>query len=233
MENSIRVLLIDDHKIFLAALSLLIESTPGLSVIGQASSKVEALNLAIREQPDIIILDLVMGSENGLDYITELNLVAREARIIVLTGMAEPKLHQQAVQLGAMGLVQKAKTSDVLITAIRKVHQGEAWIDRVTMGTLLSEISRTGKKEQVTNPAVKIDLITKREREVINLVAKGLKNKQIADRLRLSDITVRHHLTSIFSKLGVTDRFELIVFAYNHGLCDLPKQEEMSQASYF
>jgi two-component system, NarL family, nitrate/nitrite response regulator NarL len=232
MENSIRILLVDDHKMILTALGLLIESHDGFLVVGKASSKTEALEIAIREQPDIIVLDLAMGHENGLDYIREFNVVARSARIIVLTGINEPKLHQQAVQLGAMGLVEKATASEVLLMAIRKVHQGEAWIDRLTMGTLLSEINRTGKKEQAADPAEKINLITKREREIINLVAKGFKNKQIADRLHLSDITVRHHLTSIFSKLGVTDRFELIVFAYSHSLCDLPKQEERSAGMY-
>ena len=222
MEEAIRIIIIDDHAVFLAALRMLIEGQPGMKVVGEARNRAEAIEITRSLQPDIIVLDLVMGDENGLDYIKELLAESRGGRVIVLTGALDSKLHQLAIQQGAMGLVLKTKGPETLLKAIEKVHQGEVWVDRVTMGIVLSEMSRLGKEDEPTRNDSTVDLITKREREIIKLVAKGFKNKQIADQLHLSDITVRHHLTSIYSKLGVADRFELIVFAYNNSLCDPP-----------
>jgi two-component system, NarL family, nitrate/nitrite response regulator NarL len=220
MENAIRIVLVDDHAVFVAALRSLIDTRPGMKVVGEAKNRVEALNLARSLRPDIIILDIVMGDENGLDYIQEL-ISESGGRVIVLTGVLDPRLHQQAIQQGAMGVVLKTQNPDILLKAVTKVQQGEAWIDRITMGLVLTELSRNRMNGADPGPAV--NQVTKREREIITFVAQGLKNKQVADRLHLSEITVRHHLTSIYSKLGVADRFELIVYAYNHTLCDRPK----------
>jgi two-component system nitrate/nitrite response regulator NarL len=220
--KTIRVLLIDDHAVVRAGLRMLIESRPGIEVVGEADNYLDAVAVTAREQPDIILLDLVMGGESGLDYLPKLVSVAEQARVLILTGVRDPKVHQRAVQLGAMGVVLKGEAPEVLIKAIEKVHAGEAWLDRTSMANILAEISGSGK-QQYSAESAHIETLTKREREIITLVAQGLKSKQIAERLRISDITVRHHLTSIYAKLRAADRFELILYAYRHGLADRPE----------
>jgi len=117
--------------------------------------------------------------------------------------------------LGAMGVVLKEHAPDVLIKAIEKVHAGEIWLDRPTMGRMLREM--TGKDEKEIDPELtKIESLTQREREVVALIAEGLKNRQIGERLFISETTVTHHLSSIYSKLGVSDRLELVIYAFTH-----------------
>ena len=123
------------------------------------------------------------------------------------------------MRAGAMGVVLKDHAAEVLIKAIEKVHSGEVWLDRLMMGRVLQEIS----EEKQSNPdREKIDTLTERERQVVGLVGEGLKNKQIAARLFISETTVTHHLSSVFSKLEVSDRLELVVYAFRHGLAKLP-----------
>ena len=109
----------------------------------------------------------------------------------------------------------------MLVKAVRKVHAGEVWLDRVMMADVLTRITRGGENRD--NPeAAKISSLSAREREVVDLIGMGLKNKEIAERLFLSEVTIRHHLTSIYNKLGVSDRLELLIYAYRHGLVQLP-----------
>ena len=155
--------------------------------------------------------------------ITELMAAPAEARIIILTGLRDPEAHRQAVLLGAMGIVKKEKAAEVLISAIQRVHAGEAWLDPSLMAGVLSEMTRAGKTRKADPETEKIATLTNREREVIALIGEGIKNKEIAERLFISETTVRHHLTSIFAKLGVADRVELLIYAFRHGLANPPR----------
>jgi DNA-binding NarL/FixJ family response regulator len=139
--NPIRVLLIDDHAVVRAGLRLLIHTHPRLRVVGEAGCLTEAVSIAFCEQPDIIVLDLMMGNEDGISYVPRLHEAAEHARIIILTGVNDRKLQQRALQLGAMGLILKEKAPEDILKAIEKVHAGEAWVDRQTMAGLLSELS--------------------------------------------------------------------------------------------
>jgi DNA-binding NarL/FixJ family response regulator len=221
--KQIRILLVDDHVVIRTALRILIESQESLTMVGEAGNRREALEITGKEQPDIILLDIDLGGENGLDCIPELLGVANEARIVVLTGVRDPQVHQRAVSLGAMGLVQKDRAFDVLLGAIERVNAGDAWLDPSLMARVLSEMSGAGRNKSVDPEAAKIATLTDREREVLTLIGQGLKNKEIADQLFISEWTVRHHITSIFSKLEVSDRVELILYAYKRGLADPPR----------
>ena len=216
--TAIRILLVDDHKVMRLGLRLLIENQQGLTVIGEASGRNDALEIAEREQPDIILLDLTLPGTDGIDLIPELLAVAEKARILILTGVVEPEAHTRAMHLGAMGVVLKEKAPEVLIKAIQKVHDGEIWLDRVMVANVFSERERAREARRKDPEASKIATLTGREREVIALVGEGLRNKQIADRLFISEGTVRNHLTTVFSKLEVSDRFELLMYAYRHGI---------------
>jgi two-component system, NarL family, nitrate/nitrite response regulator NarL len=219
----IRVLLVDHQAIFRVALRTLIETWPRFSVVGEAGNPVDALEITAREQPAIILLDLDLGSAgNGLDCIPDLLSTSGEGRIIILTGVRDAEAYHRAMHLGAMGLVLKEQTPEELRRAILKVHAGELWVDRKLATSIITRISRPSQTDNTEDIDLgKIASLTEREREVIDLVCEGLKNKEIADRLFISLTTVRHHLTSIFAKLQVASRFELIIFAYRHKLVNL------------
>ena len=212
----IRVLIIDDHVVVRNGLGILLESQDSITVVGEASCAAEALATIISEWPDIILLDF--DGANDLDLLPELHRITPEARVIVVTGMRDSESHRRAVRLGAMGLVRKEQASEVLLQAITKVHAGEVWLERSLVADVLVEMTRRGALQPADPEAVKIATLTPREREVITLVAQGLKNRQIAGYLCIAEATVRHHLTSIFAKLDVVDRLELVIYAYRHGL---------------
>ena len=216
----IRVLIVDDHAVVRAGLRMLIDQNPEMKVTGLAGNRSEALAAAASEQPNIIILDIVLGDEDGLSFLSELREASPGARVLVLTGLRSPDSQRRAMRAGAMGIVLKEHAAEVLIKAIKKVHQGEVWLDRLMMGSVLEEIS---EKKQPEPDKEKIATLTEREREVVGLVGEGLKNKQIAARLFISETTVTHHLSSVFSKLEVSDRLELIIYAFRHGLAKMPQ----------
>ncbi len=220
----ISVLLVDDHLVVRAGLRMIIQSQQGMAIAGEAGNREEALTIANSAQPDIILLDLDLGEDNGMEIISDLLAVPSSPKVIILTGSRDPEAHREAVLLGAMGLVPKVKAAEVLIKAIERVHSGDAWLDPSTMAGVLNQVSRSKKSKKADPEAEKITTLTKREREVVGLVGEGLKNKEIAERLFISDITVRHHLTSIFGKLDLSDRVELMIYAYRHDLASPPQK---------
>jgi len=199
---------------------MLIDQNPAMKVIGVAGNRSEALAVAASEQPNMIILDILLGDEDGLTFLPELREAATNARVLVLTGLRSSESQRRAILAGAMGVVLKEHAADVLIKAINKVHQGEVWLDRSMMGSVLDEMTQA---PEIDPEGAKIASLTDREREVIALIAEGLKNKQIGQRLFISETTVTHHLSSIFSKLDVSDRLELIIYAFRHGLAQVPR----------
>jgi len=219
-QTAIRILLVDDHQIFLTGLRLLIEKEPDMIVVGTASNRAEALAL-MQEHPDIVLLDLDLGNESGIDFLPQLIDPEEPPRVIIVTGVPDPELHLRAVRLGAMGVVLKLYSADLLVKAIRKVHGGEMWLNRPMISTVMTELIHARAKK-MDSEALKIAELTVREREVIGLVAEGMRNKQIGERLFISEKTVRHYLTSVFDKLGVADRLALMIYAFQHGLAKIP-----------
>lgn len=222
--KEIRVLLVDDEELVREGIHHLVEvplsesnGEAPIRVVGQAGTPTEALRLVAGAAPDVILLDINLGAADGLELIPEL-LRAGAARIIILTGIAAAEAHRRAMVLGATGVVLKKQSRQTLISAIRKVHAGEVWLDRTTMRHVLSDMRGESKAKEQSPEADRIASLSKRELEVVALIARGLKNKQIAEELFISQTTVSHHLTSIFAKLGVTDRLELIIYAYRNRL---------------
>ena len=217
-----RILLVEDHAIMSAGLRLLLESRSNLMVSGEASNREDALAAAAREQPDIILLDVMLGGDNSLDFFPDLCAAAPGARVLVLTGVMDPEIHRRALLLGAMGLVLKEQASQVLLKAIERVQAGEIWFERAMMANALVSMSHTPTAKE-SDETARIALLTEREREVVVLIGERLKNREIAARLFITEATVRHHLTSIFQKLEVSDRLELMIYAYEHGLAQQPR----------
>lgn len=214
----IRIVIFYDHAMIRTALRILIETHPRMIVVGEAGNGDEVLAISGREQPDVVLLDLSGGAQDGLDIIPSLCSASRSTRVLVLTGNGNTEVYTRAVLLGAVGVLQKDNAAEVLIKALEKVSDGEAWIDRSTLADVLTEISRRNEIKEVDNDSAKIATLTPRERQVISLVCAGLKNKQIAEQLFISESTVRHHLSATFSKLELTGRFDLIIYAHHHGL---------------
>jgi len=215
-------MVLSDLPITRAALRLLLQSHDHLRVIAEAAVSAQALDLNGHERPDIVLLDCDPESESALELLPELSNGAPAWQLILLTDSSDRDFHQRAIQIGARGLVSKDKTPEILFKAIERVNAGEVWFERVTMANALGAMSRMNGAPEPDPEVVRIATLSKREREVVVLIGEGLKNKQIADRLFISDTTVQHHLSSIFGKLGVADRLELVIYAYRQSLVKLP-----------
>jgi Response regulator containing a CheY-like receiver domain and an HTH DNA-binding domain len=220
--HKIRILIVDDQLVVREGLRMLIENHPGIKIAAMAGSRQEALELVARETFDLIILNLELGGSGALSFLPELRETASKTRVLALTGVRDTAIHQKAVQLGAMGVVLKEDAADLLLKAIEKVYLGEVWLDRLSLGALLWQLT-SREKDSLDPQSQKIASLTERERQVITLIAEGLKNKQIAERLFISQTTVTHHLSSIYSKLGVSDRLELVVYAFANKLAKMPE----------
>jgi two-component system nitrate/nitrite response regulator NarL len=219
-DRPITIMIVDDHVVIRSGLRMLLEQDEQMRVVAMAGNQAEALERAATQTPDVIILDLLLGDEDALTFLPELCETSPKSRVLVLTGVQNPDAHRRAIRRGAMGIVLKEHAADQLIKAIKKVNDGEVWIERSMMGSMIQELN---KPPLVDPEVVKIESLTEREREVIALVGLGLKNKQVGERLFISETTVTHHLSSVFSKLEVSDRLELIIYAFRHGLAKMPK----------
>lgn len=218
-QDTIRVFLLGDHAVIRSALRLLVESQRGLRVIGEASCQ-EALQ-AVRLQPDVLVADCEPQVEEHAGLLSRLLAAAPGLRILILTSERNPDFHTRLLRVGAAGVLRKDESAEKLLKAIQKVHQGEIWLDRITVSRVLDQALRQqGNPESGDHSPA--SLLTQREREIVSLVSEALNNKQIAHRLFISQATVRHHLTSIFGKLGVSNRLELLRFAFRHGLATNP-----------
>ena len=214
----ISVLFISDLLLMRAALCRLLEGSE-IGLVGEVASCEEALSFTAAEHPHIVLVDLDSRAD-ALACVRDLASSAEGSRIIVLTDRARTADIPTLMELGAAGVVLKHERPEVLIKAIRKVHAGEIWLDRVNTAQVLVRAARRRRSENLE--AAKIAALTRREHEIIALVGEGLKNRLIAGRLFISEATVRNHLTSILDKLGVSDRFELAVYAYRVGLVHYP-----------
>ncbi|NJN18501.1 MAG: response regulator transcription factor [Oscillochloris sp.] len=219
--SPIRLLLVDDHTIVRTGLRMILESRSGFRVVAEAGSVQEAMEAVEHEPIDVVLLDLDLNGESGLAFLEPLRDLQPKARVILLTGLADRQAHREAIHAGAVGLVSKGQVKDHLLLAVEKVHAGEAWLDRSMIADLLSDISGRRNADAVDPEEVKIRSLTEREHEVVQLIAEGLSNRQIAERISISETTVRHHLSSIFSKIGVSSRLELVVYAYRRGMVPL------------
>jgi RNA polymerase sigma factor (sigma-70 family) len=216
-------LIIDDHLVLRAGLRMMLERQIHMHVVGEAAGQDEAIEIARAKQPNIILLDLDLGGESGLDLLPKLLEAAPRARVIALTEMCGQQEYRRAVTLGAMGLVFKEQAVETVFRAIEAVYAGEVWLDRAMIADVPNAGAYAQRFSEQNAIASRIASLTERELDVIRLVGEGMKNKQIAERLAISESTVRHHLTSIFGKLGVADRTELVIFAYRHQLARLPR----------
>ena len=221
----IRVCLIEDHLVIRAGLHMLLNAQPDMEVVGEAAGREDALKVAAENCPNLFVADVHLGHETVSDFLGELLEKTPGSHAILLTAITEEDQLHRAIAAGAAGLVYKDEDADVLMRAIRKVHGGEVWLGRTMTAAVLSKLSRAHAIRQAEDPEVdKIASLTRREREVVSLVASGLNRERIAEKLFVSEATVRNHLTSILAKLDLESRFELVFYAQQHGLIQNAKR---------
>jgi DNA-binding NarL/FixJ family response regulator len=219
-DRTIRVLLIDDHRSVLWGLEKLIDSQlPRMQVVGKFTSFAEASTGLDRLQPDIILLDLDLGVEHGIEVIPRL-MPMTKAKILILTGSRDTAMHDKAIIAGAKGILEKENSAETILSAIQQVHEGQLWMDQARMGRIIQELSRKKSDEEESPERKKIDSLTKRERKIILAVTSraGATGSDVAKVLHISESTLRNHLSSIYMKLELTNRLELWDFAYKNGL---------------
>ncbi len=215
----VRILLADDHPIFRDGLRRLLESEPDLKVVGEACDGAEAVKMARQLKPDILLLDLAMPRMPGLEALREMSSgpVSNSVRVILLTAAAEKKQIVEALQLGARGVVLKDSATQLLLKSIHTVMSGEYWVGRESVSNLVQYLRNLVQSSGEEAKQKKFGL-TPRELEIVSAVVAGYSNKEIAEYFKISEDTVKHHLSNIFDKLGVSTRLELALFAVNQAL---------------
>jgi len=211
-------------------LERLIESRqPAMLVAGSATSCAEAVDQIAEAAPDLILLDAELGHEDSIAAITELR-ARSHARILVLTGSPDESLSDDAVLAGASGVVRKESPAQTILAAIDKVHQGQLWLDRLTIGRIFGEISRLRSAQAPDPERAKIASLTDRERAIVAVAGDNASatGKTLAQMLNISEHTLRNHLTSIYHKLDVSSRLELYAYAHKHGLATASSASRMA-----
>lgn len=215
MDKAIRVLIADDHAIVRRGLRTLITSQPDMEIVGEAINGVEAVQKARTVQPDVILMDMVMPRQTGAAAIREIKKENPQARILVLTSFAEDDKIFPAIKSGALGYLLKDAETDQLLQAIRDVNDGKFSLDPNVALRVIRELNHGSDLPPTTDP------LTERELEVLQLVAQGLTNSEIAERLVLGERTVGNHISSILSKLHLANRTQAALYALREGIAPL------------
>jgi len=219
----IRIVVADDHPIFRDGLCRLLALEEDFEVVAQAQDGRQVLDVLQQYEPDILLLDLKMPGLDGLGTLQRLQASKNKTKVIVLTASDDKNEFVQAMKLGTSGIVLKQTATELLIKSIRKVHAGEIWLDSHTTAAVIRQFVANDEpaatlpnapptRERERSP------LSQREREIVALVAQGFKNKEMAEKMFISEQTVKNHLHNIFDKLGVSDRLELALYAIHNNL---------------
>lgn len=214
-EPTIRLLIVDDHAVVRKGIRALLATEPSLDIIGEAEDGFKATQLYQELKPDILLLDLLMPKMNGIEVIKAVKEFDPDAKILVLTSFAADDQVFPAIKAGALGYLLKDTDPEALVNAIRQVYQGESSLSPTVARKVLQEISQPSEKPLIPDP------LTKREIEVLQVLAKGKSNREIGEILSISETTVRTHVSNILAKLHLASRTEAALYALKEGMANL------------
>lgn len=224
-KRKIRIVLADDHPIVRDGLKKMLAMESDFEVVGEASDGREALEQIQIHEPDVLLLDLRMPNLDGLSALQTLQHINRKTKVIILTASEDKNEFVQAMKLGCSGIVLKQTAPELIVKSIRKVNAGEIWLDSHTTAAVMRQFATAGPDGSGSSTgsggSTKVrerSPLSAREREIVGLVAQGYKNKEMAEKMFISEQTVKNHLHNIFDKLGVSDRLELALYAIHKGL---------------
>ena len=210
-KQQVHIVIADDHPAFRDGIKRLLETVADYKVVGEASDGAQALELVHEHKPDVLLLDSAMPKHPGFEALRDLSMsrTSTPLRVILLTAAAEKRQITEALQLGARGVVLKDSATQLLLKAIQTVMAGEYWVGRESTSNLVQSLGTLGQSRPHAAARRKKLGLTPRELEIISAVVPGYSNKEIGEYFRISEDTVRHHLSNIFDKLGVSTRLEL------------------------
>ncbi len=211
--ETIELVIVDDHGVVRSGVKALIETEPNLKVVGEASDGREALTKVKAQNPDVVLMDLVMPEMDGVEATGEITKLSPTPKVLILTSFSEEERIIQAIKAGASGYLIKDASPDELVQAIKDVYQGESTLDPKVAGTVLRSVQ--------SEPETSTEELTDREIEVLELLAEGLPNEDIAEKLYISERTVRSHVSNILAKLDLTNRTQAALYAVREGVADL------------
>lgn len=209
-----RILVVDDHEIVRLGLRTLLSNQPDFTVVDEAGSAEEAVEKTVLHNPDIVVMDIRMPGKNGIDACREIKQKLPNVRVLMLTSFAEDEMLFEAIEAGAAGYVLKQGGGEDLVRAVRRVGGGDALLDPAVTQRVLERVREAGRQEQ----AASFKDLTEQELKVLGLVSQGHTNKEIAKELFLGEGTVRNYVSSILSKLDLTNRAEAAAYAVRHNL---------------
>jgi two-component system, NarL family, nitrate/nitrite response regulator NarL len=219
--STIRIVIVDDNSLFRDGLANLLDSQPDLEVVASADSVQTATEQIKKGRPDIVLLGWPASTANSLKIYAAIQESKLGSRVIMLVSGEAREDFVEAVKQGCCGIVPKQTSTELLLKSIRKVHAGEFWLDRLTTAEVIRKLAKKGGGNAASSRLGVRDqssALSQREREIVVLVAQGFKNKEMAERMFISEQTVKNHLHNIFDKLGVSDRLELALYAIHHNL---------------
>lgn len=227
--RKIRVVLADDHPIVRDGLRKLLALEDDIDVVGEAADGREVVQIVQQQSPDVVVLDLRMPNMDGIATLQRFQQLDLKPRVIVLTASEDKTEFVQAMKLGCSGIVLKQTAPELIVKSIRKVHAGEIWLDSHTTAAVMRQFSQPPDSGSAGIPPAAARgreraPLSQREREIVSLVAQGYKNREMAEKMFISEQTVKNHLHNIFDKLGVSDRLELALYAIHKGLHLIDRQ---------
>ncbi len=220
MEKKIRVLLVDDHAVVRQGLRMFIEMQNDMEVVGEGANGLEAMELVAKLHPDVILLDLIMPELDGVEATRKILAAYPQARVLILTSFGEDDKVFPAIRAGAQGYLLKDIQPRELIRALREAHQGKAQLHPDVARRLMQAVSGDMPAESPKPASLPVELqgLTEREREVLGMIAQGLTNHEIAEKMVISEKTVKTHVSNLLDKLGLEDRTRAAIWALKHGL---------------
>jgi two-component system, NarL family, nitrate/nitrite response regulator NarL len=219
--SQIRVLIADAQPIVLEGLKAVLNRQPGVQVVGEAADGVDAIDKAVQLNPDIVLMDVKLPRVDGLTVLRSIQTRAPRCKVVLFASPEYKDEFVEAMKLGCCGILLKDASASLIEKSIQKVHAGEIWLDSTTTAAVIRQFASPSEFPAAHangKPSRERAQLSQREREIIVLIAQGYKNKEIAEKMFITEQTVKNHLHNVFDKLGVSDRLELALYAIHNSL---------------